>query len=186
MTKTIFLFVFIIATSFSYGQQRLKFVHLSDTHVGSSTGADDLRKTVNDINKDSSIQFIVISGDITEFGADNEIQLAKQILDSLNKPWHIIPGNHDGNWSESGANTFKQVFGRETFFFIAGQYVFLGTHCGPNMRMGPGQIPRENIVWLDSALKTIADSTPIIFILGLSDFKTTAIPEIKPPPPMGM
>jgi len=164
MTKTIFVFLFTIAISFSYGQQRLKFAHLSDTHVGSSTGADDLRKTVNDINQDSSIQFIVISGDITEFGADNEIQLAKQILDSLNKPWHIIPGNHDGNWSESGANTFKQVFGSETFFFKAGQYVFLGTHCGPNMRMGPGQIPRENIVWLDSALKTIADSTPIIFV----------------------
>jgi len=164
MMKTIFLIVFTVAISFSYGQQRLRFVHLSDTHVGSSTGADDLRKTVTDINQDSSIQFIVISGDITEFGADNEIQLAKQILDSLNKPWHIIPGNHDGNWSESGANTFKKVFGSETFFFKAGQYIFLGTHCGPNMRMGPGQIPRENIVWLDSTLRTIPDSTPIIFV----------------------
>ena len=139
-------------------------MHLSDTHVGSSTGADDLRKTVNDINLDSSIQFVVISGDITEFGSDIEIQLAKQILDSLNKPWYIVPGNHDSNWSESGANTFKKVFGNETFFFKAGKYVFLGTHCGPNMRMGPGQIPRENIVWLDSTLKTITDSTPIIFV----------------------
>jgi len=166
MIKSIFLFLFVITFSikFSYAQERLKFVHLSDTHVGSSTGADDLRKTVNDINQDSSIQFIVISGDITEFGADNEIQLAKQILDSFNKQWYIIPGNHDGNWSESGANTFKKVFGSETFFFKAGKYVFLGTHCGPNMRMGPGQIPRENIVWLDSVLKTVVDSTPIIYV----------------------
>src|SRR5215204_1010695 len=166
MIKSIFLFLFVITFSikFSYAQERLKFVHLSDTHVGSSTGADDLRKTVNDINQDSSIQFIVISGDITEFGADNEIQLAKQILDSFNKRWYIIPGNHDGNWSESGANTFKKVFGSETFFFKAGKYVFLGTHCGPNMRMGPGQIPRENIVWLDSVLKTVVDSTPIIYL----------------------
>src|SRR5215203_377703 len=166
MIKSIFLFLFVITFSikFSYAQERLKFVHLSDTHVGSSTGADDLRKTVNDINQDSSIQFIVISGDITEFGADNEIQLAKQILDSFNKRWYIIPGNHDGNWSESGANTFKKVFGSETFFFQAGKYVFLGTHCGPNMRRGPGQLPRENIVWLDSTLKFIADSTPIIFV----------------------
>ena len=166
MIKSIFLFLFVFTFSikFSFGQERLKFVHLSDTHVGSSTGADDLRRTVIDINQDSSIQFIVISGDITEFGADNEIQLAKQILDSLNKPWYIIPGNHDGNWSESGANTFKKVFGSETFFFKAGKYVFLGTHCGPNMRMGPGQIPRENIVWLDSVLKTIPAATPIIFV----------------------
>jgi outer membrane protein assembly factor BamB/predicted MPP superfamily phosphohydrolase len=164
--RKIFLFVFVFKfiVSFSNSQGTLKFVHLSDTHIGSSTGADDLRRTVKDINEDNSIQFVVISGDITEFGADGEIQLAKQILDSLNKPWHIIPGNHDGNWSESGANTFKKVFGNETFYFKAGNYVFLGTNCGPNMRMGPGQIPRENIVWLDSALKTISNSTPIIFV----------------------
>jgi outer membrane protein assembly factor BamB/predicted MPP superfamily phosphohydrolase len=165
MIKSIFLFLFVtFRITFCYGQERLKFVHLSDTHIGSSTGADDLRKTVMDINQDSSIQFIVISGDITEFGADNEIQLAKQILDSLNKPWYIVPGNHDGNWSESGANSFKKIFGSETFLFKAGKYIFLGTHCGPNMRMGPGQIPRENIVWLDSVLKTIPNTTPIIFV----------------------
>jgi outer membrane protein assembly factor BamB/predicted MPP superfamily phosphohydrolase len=166
MTKKIFILLFVFTSTifFSYGQAQLEFVHLSDTHVGSSTGADDLRRTVQDINQDSSIQFVIISGDITEFGADKEIQLAKQILDSLTKPWHIIPGNHDGNWSESGANTFKKVFGNETFYFKAGNYIFLGTSCGPNMRMGPGQIPHENIVWLDSALKTIADTTPIIFV----------------------
>jgi outer membrane protein assembly factor BamB/predicted MPP superfamily phosphohydrolase len=166
MFRKIFFCAIAITTSlsFCFGQASLKFVHLSDTHIGCSTGADDLRRTVKDINADNSIQFVVISGDITEFGSDKEIQLAKQIFDSLNKPWHIIPGNHDGNWSESGANTFKKIFGSETFYFKAGNYVFLGTNCGPNMRMGPGQIPRENIVWLDSALKTIPNSTPIIFV----------------------
>jgi outer membrane protein assembly factor BamB/predicted MPP superfamily phosphohydrolase len=161
---SLLLFVITISISFCFGQQALIFAHVTDTHVGSSTGAEDLRRTVYDINQEKSIQFVVISGDITEFGADTEIDLAKQILDSLNKPWYIIPGNHDGNWSESGANTFKKAFGNETFCFKAGKFVFLGTNCGPNMRMGPGQIPRENIVWLDSALKTIPDPTPIIFV----------------------
>jgi outer membrane protein assembly factor BamB/predicted MPP superfamily phosphohydrolase len=161
--------LFSLITLFSFIQlfsqnNPLTFVHLTDTHVGSSTGAEDLRRTVIDINQNDSIQFVVISGDITEFGADTEIQLAKQILDSLNKPWYIIPGNHDGNWSESGANTFKKVFGNETFYFQKGGYYFLGTNCGPNIRMGPGQIPRENIVWLDSALQTIPDKAPIIFV----------------------
>ena len=164
MKKFYLLVPLLLVCVFGFCQNRLTFVHLSDTHVGSQTGADDLRRTVQDINQNDSIQFIVISGDITEFGADKEIQLAKQILDSLNKPWHIIPGNHDGNWSESGANTFKKVFGNETFYFKEGKYIFLGTNCGPNMRMGPGQIPHENIVWLDSTLNTIPDTTPIIFV----------------------
>ena len=166
MTKKIFLFVivFTIAISFSYGQTEIQFVHLTDTHVGGSTGADDLRRTVKDINENPAIQFVVISGDITEFGSDEEIKLAKQILDSLNKPWYIIPGNHDSNWSENGSNTFKKVFGNETFAFKAGDFLFLGTHSGPNMRMSPGQIPRENIVWLDSVLKATDNNTPIIFV----------------------
>ncbi|MEP7279595.1 MAG: PQQ-binding-like beta-propeller repeat protein [Bacteroidota bacterium] len=159
------LFVLLFCMSVLVAQETsLVFVHLSDTHVGSGTGAEDLRRTVNDINENPAIQFIVISGDITEFGADEELKLAKQILDSLQKPWHLIPGNHDGNWSESGANSFKKIFGSETFAFQAGKYIFLGTACGPNMRMGPGQIPREDIVWLDSTLKAIPDSTPLIFV----------------------
>ncbi len=166
MTKRILLFfiAFTIAESFSYGQTEIQFVHLTDTHIGGSSGADDLRRTVKDINENPAIQFVVISGDITEFGSDEEINLAKQILDSLNKPWYIIPGNHDSNWSENGSNTFKKVFGNETFAFKAGPYLFLGTHSGPNMRMSPGQIPRENIVWLDSVLKATDNNTPIVFV----------------------
>jgi outer membrane protein assembly factor BamB/predicted MPP superfamily phosphohydrolase len=165
MTKKIILLATVLITilSVTYGQAELKYVHLSDTHVGSGTGADDLRRTVKDINENPDIQFVIITGDITEFGADEEIKLAKQILDSLNKPWHIIPGNHDSNWSESGSNTFKRIFGSETFAFNAGGFLFVGTHSGPNMRMSPGQIPRENIVWLDSVLKATDDATPIIF-----------------------
>ncbi len=158
------LIIFLAIHELNAQSTALTFVHLTDTHVGSGTGAEDLRRTVSDINQNDSIQFVIISGDITEFGADTEIRLAKQILDSLNKPWYIIPGNHDGNWSESGANTFKKVFGNETFYFNKGGYYFLGTNCGPNMRMGPGQIPRENIVWLDSALQTIPGNAPIIFV----------------------
>jgi outer membrane protein assembly factor BamB/predicted MPP superfamily phosphohydrolase len=160
----IFLCTFFVLNHPFAQSSILTFAHISDTHIGSQNADEDLRRTVKDINENPDIQFAVISGDITEFGADEEIRLAKQILDSLNKPWYIIPGNHDGNWSESGANTFKKVFGNETFYFKAGGFLFLGTNCGPNMRMGPGQIPRENIVWLDSALNTVQDTTPIIFV----------------------
>ncbi|WP_298734594.1 PQQ-binding-like beta-propeller repeat protein [uncultured Chitinophaga sp.] len=129
-----------------------RFALISDTHIGSSTALEDLERTVQDINAQTDIAFVIISGDITEFGSDEELQLAKQVLDRLQLPWHIIPGNHDTKWSESGCNTFRTVFGGETFSFQHKGYWFLGTNCGPNMRMGPGQIPRENIVWLEQQL----------------------------------
>jgi hypothetical protein len=68
------------------------------------------------------------------------------------------------NWSESGGNSFKTVFGSETFAFNHNGFLFLGTNCGPNMRMSPGQVPQENLVWLDSVLKATPKNTPVIFV----------------------
>ncbi len=141
------------------------FALVTDTHIGNQPAAEDLRRTVNDINNCDSLAFVIFSGDVTEFGSDAELLLTRQILDSLNKPWYIIPGNHDTKWSESGGNSFRKIFGAETFTFTWGNFRFIGTNSGPNMRMGPGQIPRENIVWLDSLLNAPGDDDrPVIFI----------------------
>jgi outer membrane protein assembly factor BamB/predicted MPP superfamily phosphohydrolase len=156
-----FLFFYTVLTA----QQTFKFAQVTDTHVGGATGAEDLRRTVADLNGQADIDFVILSGDVTEFGSDEELALAKQILDSLRLPLYVIPGNHDSNWSESGANSFRKVFGSETFFFRHKGYIFMGTASGPNMRMSPGQIPRENLVWMDSVFMANPDTeTPLIYI----------------------
>lgn len=158
-------FSFLLNISIQAQHPSFKFAQVTDTHVGGSSGADDLRRTVKDLNQQKDIDFVIISGDITEFGSDVELALAKQILDSLTLPWHVIPGNHDSNWSESGANSFREVFGSETFFFRHKGYMFMGTTSGPNMRMSPGQVPRENLVWMDSVFAANKDvETPLIYV----------------------
>jgi 3',5'-cyclic AMP phosphodiesterase CpdA len=109
---------------------------------------------------------------VTEFGSDMELLLAKKILDELNKPWYIVPGNHDTKWSESGGNSFRRVFGSEAFAFRHNGYLFIGTNSGPNMRMGPGQLPRENIVWLDSVLSI--QENKAMKIISINHYHTTA------------
>jgi outer membrane protein assembly factor BamB len=156
MKKQIILFFLIICLIPAAAQQQngtFNFALVTDTHIGGATAGEDLRRTVRDINGNDSLAFVILSGDVTEFGSDSELLLAKDILDNLNKPWYIIPGNHDTKWSESGANSFRVIFGDEAFAFAHDGWLFLGTNSGPNMRMGPGQIPRENIVWLDSVLR---------------------------------
>ena len=168
MKRTILVgiyFVLGILTVHPVFAQSFKFAQVTDTHVGGSTGADDLRRTVADLNQQKDIDFVILSGDVTEFGSDVELALAKQILDSLKLPLYVVPGNHDSNWSESGANSFRKVFGAETFFFEHKGFQFIGTTSGPNMRMSPGQIPRENLVWMDSIFKANPDSQkPLIAI----------------------
>lgn len=161
------LILLLALTCFNTGllAQSVRFAFVTDTHIGNDSGAEDLRRTVQDINSNSTLEFVLITGDITEFGSDVELALARQILDSLQKPWYVIGGNHDSNWSESGANSFRKVFGSETFAFTHGGYQFAATSSGPNMRMSPGQVPRENLVWLDSVLNNMKDpQMPLIYI----------------------
>ncbi|MFA5834096.1 MAG: PQQ-binding-like beta-propeller repeat protein [Bacteroidota bacterium] len=134
---------------------QLKFAHVSDTHVGNSTGAEDLRRTVSDLNSFTDISFVIITGDITESGKDDDVRTAKQILDSLTIPWYIIPGNHDMKWSESGGTSFGKIFGGERFVFDAGKYSFVGVHQGPRMRMGDAYWATEDVRWLDSVLTVL-------------------------------
>ncbi len=165
--KVIFLFLFLsFYVVFVNAQQtKICFAHITDTHVGSSTGAEDLIRVVNDINKLDNIEFIILSGDITEFGSDTELEEAKSIISKLKKPWYITPGNHDSKWSESGNNSFVRIFGCEEFSFEAGGFLFIGTASGPNMRMAPGLVPHEQIVFLDSVLRHMENpEQPIIFV----------------------
>jgi outer membrane protein assembly factor BamB/predicted MPP superfamily phosphohydrolase len=150
MKKIFLALTFSFCLSAVLAQSAFKFAQITDTHIGGHSGEEDLRRTVQDLNNQNDIDFVILSGDVTEFGSDEELKLAKRILDGLKLPLYIVPGNHDSNWSESGANSFRKIFGGETFFFEHKGYQFLGTTSGPNMRMSPGQIPRENIVWVDS------------------------------------
>ncbi|MCI0695895.1 PQQ-binding-like beta-propeller repeat protein [candidate division KSB1 bacterium] len=157
-------FLFCTAPSFPQTPP-LRFTWLSDTHVGSTTGAADLSRTVRDINAISDIDFVMLSGDITEMGSNAELELAKAILDSLNKPYHIIPGNHDTKWSESGATKFPALWGSDKFVFESSGYRFIGLHQGPIMRMGDGHFSPEDLRWLDSVLVHLPDKNqPLFFV----------------------
>ena len=93
-----------------------RFAWLSDTHVGSIAGEEDLRASVRDINSITGLSFVVLSGDVTEYGSREQLRLAKDILDGLKIPCHVVPGNHDTKWSESGATDFPRLWKEDRLF----------------------------------------------------------------------
>src|SRR6476620_5007970 len=117
--KSVLLLALLFISIHSFSQQRFRFAFLSDTHIGSPNGSaeEDLRRSIADINNMKDIAFVVITGDITELGTNEELKLAKRLFDSLRVPYHIIPGNHDTGWSESGGVMFTTVFGYDKFSF---------------------------------------------------------------------
>jgi outer membrane protein assembly factor BamB/predicted phosphodiesterase len=142
-----------------------RFAWLSDTHVGADGAAENLRRIVDDINSTAGIKFVIVSGDVTEMGSDGELRQAKDILDGLRRRYHIIPGNHDTKWSESGGTDFLRLWKRDRFAFERGGIRFLGLHQGPVMRMGDGHFAPQDVLWLDERLaKWRRSGTPLVFV----------------------
>jgi outer membrane protein assembly factor BamB/predicted MPP superfamily phosphohydrolase len=165
--KHIFLSVFVFIAVEGISQIKpFRFAFISDTHISAPDGPPefDLRKTVRDINSMDDVSFAVITGDITELGTDKELNLAYAILDSLDVPYHIIPGNHDTGWSESGGLSFSNVFGSDKFVFDYNGIRFFGCASGPYVRMSDGHIPRSAIIWMDSVLNATPKEMPLVFL----------------------
>jgi len=166
--KKLFFVSFLLFSAILINAQikPFRFIHISDTHIGSPDGKaeEDLRRTVKDINEMQGIAFVVITGDITELGTNEQLKLAKKILDSLHITYYIIPGNHDSGWSESGGVSFIKTFGYDKFLFDYNGIRFIGCASGPYVRMGDGHVPRDAIVWLDQELKKTSKDQPIIFL----------------------
>ena len=135
------LLTVLISFSILAQTQPFRFAWLSDTHVGSSTGAEDLSRSMHDINSMNDVAFTILSGDITELGWNEQFKTAKSILDSLKHPYYITPGNHDTKWSESGCTEFSRLWGKDKFVFDYGGIRFIGLHEGPVMKMGDGHFP---------------------------------------------
>ena len=157
------LILFYYQTTYS---KDFQFAWFTDTHIAQSgTAVEDLRAVVKDVNSRDSISFVLVTGDITDLNINDDLLLAKRILDSLTMPYYIIPGNHDTKWSDTGNQNFKDFWGDDKFVFDYEKYKFIGLHQGPVLHMTDGHISPKDLRWLNILLKNMEDQKqPIIFV----------------------
>src|SRR5262249_1142129 len=84
--KILILFSFVVPLLPPAETTPFRFAWLSDTHVGSTTGQEDLRAAVRDINSMTGLSFVILSGDVTEYGSREQLRLARELLDGLKIP----------------------------------------------------------------------------------------------------
>ena len=83
-----FLFVLVVGCCQA---EDFKFALLTDIHISKNpSAAEDLERSVAQINKASDLAFVLVSGDITEEGDCFSLHVAKDILDKLSIPYYII------------------------------------------------------------------------------------------------
>lgn len=154
-------FCFLLITNTFFAQQ--KFAWITDTHIGFDSADVELKKIVDQINSIKDVDFILATGDITEKAKNSEFDKAKQILDNLEKPLLIIPGNHDTKWSNSGCSKFTEIWDDDKFIYKKNKTVFIGISSAIPLIGGGGHIKPGDIQWLKDELSRIDSTFEIIF-----------------------
>ena len=134
------------------------FALLTDTHISTSNPKpmEDLQRSIADINLDPFIEFVVVTGDLTENGDRASIEAIKSALDQLRVPYYAASGNHETTWSESGVMDFTRVFGDSRFAFTHNGMYFIGFNSGPVIRMADGHVAPQDIAWLKHNLDSVS------------------------------
>lgn len=161
--KRILLSVLLLTTVI-YAGDTLRFAWMSDTHTSGVSGQRDLARAVRDINSRDDLDFVIVSGDLTDYDFPGHIARAKAILDSLNLNHLAIPGNHEYKWTYSGGEEYIRVFGFDRFHEKFGDFRFIGFHQGPLLRMGDGFVAPKDVRWLREQIESVPGNEKIFVI----------------------
>ncbi|WP_187029096.1 metallophosphoesterase family protein [Pontibacter deserti] len=123
---------------------QIKFILISDSQGFYA----DNEKVVNHINRHhGEAHFLLLGGDITDFGLLKEHRLIHQQLSKLKMPYVAVIGNHDG--TNNGKVVYKRMYGAFDFSFTAGdsKFILLNTNYLEFDRKVP------DLEWLEEELK---------------------------------
>ena len=78
-----------------------------NTEIKSCKTNSSFERVLQNVVSNEQIDFIIVSGDISDDGSRESYQFYKNTLESLKKPFVSIPGNHDNK------DNFKLVFQKD-------------------------------------------------------------------------
>lgn len=150
--------------------------HISDTHIvrgdkkayGIADTAKNLTNCIEYINKlEPKVDIALVTGDVTNGGEYKGLAYAKTILDKLNCPYYVIPGNHDtrkGIWQVFKGKACPEKH-KEFINYVIDDYEIRFIALDSTIPNKPGaEICSIRARWLDKQLSKNLDKPTIIFM----------------------
>ena len=103
MNRRLFILMLVIGLLSLGGQAQsvqFRFAHLTDLHLSPNNPnpTEDLLRSVAQINATDGIDFVLVTGDITEEGDRASMEKVKSCLDLLKVKYYVALGNHETKW----------------------------------------------------------------------------------------
>jgi 3',5'-cyclic AMP phosphodiesterase CpdA len=143
------------------GRECFSFAALNDLHLLDARSSAIVNCAVADINGRSEVRFTVVLGDLATNGTLGELDLAKVCLDRLEKPYFVVPGNHDVNpIARNMYSNYETTFGHGNWRHDEGGWVFLGIDSCEGAASDVAIRP-DRIEWLKKQVDHIKPGKPI-------------------------
>lgn len=155
-------------------------VQLSDLHIGGDeNGLDPIPRLEAVIATVRSLpnrpDAVLVSGDVTDDGAASGYRVARELLERLDVPLHVIPGNHDDRARMREAFDLPGVGDERINYSVAVGDLRLVAFDSIVPGQDPGDFPPEQLRRLDEELGAEPE-TPTLLALHHTPL-TTGIPE---------
>ena len=153
---------------------------LSDLHVGAAwEGVDPLPRLERVIaavrSLPTPVDAVLVSGDITDDGSEESYRLARRLLDRLDAPVHVLPGNHDDRSRIRAAFDLPGDGDELVDYTAEGGELRLVILDSSVPGQDPGAFESEQLRWLDAELGRESER-PTILAMHHPPL-TTGVPE---------
>ena len=168
------------------GATTLKFAQISDDHLSSDTvnkayrltasSKDLLDDAIDVINHTPNLDFVFFTGDVIDVPFEKNLKLFMEHASALKYPYYIVPGNHDicvGGYLNK--KLFVEIIQEynKYFKFSKTYYSFTPKAGYKVIALDPiiddritanGELPQEQLIFLDKELSTAGDNIILIFM----------------------
>lgn len=152
----------------------VRFILTGDTQR-SYDQAVDLIKVAN--NQYPNLDFVILNGDISDFGLLKEMKTIANIYEQLRVPYISVIGNHD--LIANGSAVYQRMFGELNFSFIYKKIKFICHDANSREYKFNGKIPDLN--WLGKELNTDSDVEGIVGVSHIPPRSNDFDPNLKEP-----
>jgi 3',5'-cyclic AMP phosphodiesterase CpdA len=130
--------------------------------------AENLAKTVDHINHLVPVpDVVIVTGDVAMLGLEEEVKRAAKILNELQMPYFVVPGNHDNRsslWSVMGGKACPSMVDGFINFVIDDYDVRLIGFDSTVPGEPGGEICSKRAAWLDARLAENTEKPTAIFM----------------------
>ena len=145
--------------------EEFQFIAMNDTHFRDERGVSYFEALVKQIkHNEPTADFVIHSGDIVNDGLLTQLAPMKFLLDRIDKPYYVTPGNHDVDPSDESLRTYREVFGPRSLnqWFIHKGWQFVGFNSTQGTEYKHPWVQPANLAWLQETLRKLDTRKPLV------------------------